>query len=442
MAALGLLLAGLCMLGGGAADEGPPPLLPPLPCTLLGAGGGGALGGALSSRPALLRLRGGPEPPPTPDTPQDLDPDVTFDVTDPWGALAKAWGPPWTPPSCELSPTAPVLAPPPWAPALAPAGRSPPGLGGPWWVAALGTPGYGVTALLRGQPRPATPTPTPTAVTAPPCLPAATLSLFTLTPELGGSLGVPLELHCAFAAPPGPFALEWRHQHRGAGRRLLAYDSATARVPAAAPGVRLLLGTAAEGGVREVTLRLEALAVAHQGAYVCAVFLPHGQAQQLLRVRVLEPPRVTLHPAPLVVAPGLVAELRCETSGYFPLDVEVRWQRRAGDSGTKLPLGEAVTETWTSGHRRASDGTFSRSGGLRLVPARPRHHGDVYVCVVTHAALAAPLRVRLRLEVAGAAGPGAGDAVGLCLVAFVLCGLWRWLRPPPPGLDQEPKKAQ
>ncbi|XP_072704098.1 LOW QUALITY PROTEIN: tapasin [Ciconia boyciana] len=429
-AELGLLLAGLCMLGGGAADGAPPPL-PPLPCLLLEAGGGGALLGALSPRPALLRLRG-PRAPQTP-TPPGPDPDVTFDVTDPWGALAKAWGPPWTPPTCELSPTGPTLTPPPWAPALAPAGRSPPGLGGPWWVAALGTPGYGVTALLQGQPRPATAT--ATAATA-------ALSIFTLTPELGGSPGAPLELHCAFAAPPGPFALEWRHQHRGAGRRLLAYDSAAARVPAAAPGVRLLLGTAAEGGVREVTLRLDALTVAHQGAYVCAVFLPRGQAQQLLRVRVLEPPRVTLHPAPLVVAPGLAAELRCETSGYFPLDVEVRWQRRAGDSGTKLPLGDTVTESWTSGHRRGPDGTFSRSSGIRLVPARPHHHGDVYACVVTHAALAAPVRVRVRLEVAGAAGPGVGDAVGLCLVAFVLCGLWRWLRPPPPGPDQEPKKAQ
>uniref|UniRef100_A0A8D0FPM0 Ig-like domain-containing protein n=1 Tax=Strix occidentalis caurina TaxID=311401 RepID=A0A8D0FPM0_STROC len=143
----------------------------------------------------------------------------------------------------------------------------------------------------------------------------------------------------------------------------------------------------------------------------------------------LEPPKVTLHPTPLVVAPGQVAELRCETSGYFPLDVGVRWQRRAGDSGTSLPLEDTVAETWSSGHRRGADGTFSRSSGARLVPARPHHHGDVYTCVVAHGALATPLRAHVRLEVAGATGPCLEDVVGLFLVAFVLCGLWRWLSP-------------
>ncbi|GAB0201635.1 tapasin [Grus japonensis] len=441
-AALRLLLAGLFVSGWGVADVGTPPPLPPLPCTLLGPGGGGALPGAPTQRQVRLWLGGGPQPPPNPGVPQDLDPDANFNVTDPWGALSWVWGPPWMPPECELNPTVLVSTPPPWAPSLHPDARSPPGLEGSWWVASLGTPGYGVTALLQGQPHP------PTAVTV-------ALSVFTLTPDLGGPPGVPLELHCAFTAPPGPFALEWRHQDRGAGRRLLAYDSATSRVPVAVPGVQLLLGPSRRRGgddggttattaaaATEVTLRLDPLTVAHQGTYVCSVFLPHGQAQQLLRVRVLEPPKVTLRPTPLVVAPGTPSELRCETSGYFPLDVGVRWQRHAGDSGTPLALEDTVSETWTSGHRQGPDGTFSRSSGIRLVPARPQHHGDVYTCVVTHAALAVPLRVHVRMEVAGATGPGVEDVVGLCLVAFVLCGLWRWLSPAPLRPKQDPKKTQ
>ncbi|XP_054663657.1 tapasin isoform X3 [Grus americana] len=365
-AALRLLLAGLFVSGWGVADVGTPPPLPPLPCTLLGPGGGGALPGAPTQRQVRLWLGGGPQPPPNPGVPQDLDPDANFNVT-------------------------------------------------------------------------------------------VALSVFTLTPDLRGPPGVPLELHCAFTAPPGPFALEWRHQDRGAGRRLLAYDSATSRVPVAVPGVQLLLGpsrrrggddggttatTTTAAAATEVTLRLDPLTVAHQGTYVCSVFLPHGQAQQLLRVRVLEPPKVTLRPTPLVVAPGTPSELRCETSGYFPLDVGVRWQRHAGDSGTPLALEDTVSETWTSGHRQGPDGTFSRSSGIRLVPARPQHHGDVYTCVVTHAALAVPLRVHVRMEVAGATGPGVEDVVGLCLVAFVLCGLWRWLSPAPLRPKQDPKKTQ
>ncbi|NXI74498.1 TPSN protein, partial [Anseranas semipalmata] len=235
---------------------------------------------------------------------------------------------------------------------------------------------------------------------------AVALAVLTRTPELRGRPGGSGELHCAFAAPPGPFAVEWRHQHRGAGRVLLAYDGVTSRAPRATPGVELLLGTpGGDGdGATAVTLRLPRLAVAHEGTYVCSVFLPHGHAQQLLQLHVLEPPKVTLSPRRLVVAPGTSAELQCQASGFYPLDVEVTWKRRAGGLGTSLSPGDAVAETWSSGHRQASDGTYSRSVGARLVPARPQHHGDVYTCVVTHPALATPLRASVQLLLAGQRG--------------------------------------
>lgn len=430
-AALRLLLAGLCLVPSGAAEAGPPRSPPPLPCALLEAGGGrGALPGAVTQRPAVLRLVGGRRgDPPEP----GVDPNVTFDVSDPWGPLERIWGPPWVPPTCELSPTPPHSGSAPWARALHPDGRSPPEMGGSWWLASLGTPSYGVTALLQGQPGP----PGATAVTA-------ALAVLTRTPEVRGRPGGAVELHCAFAAPPGPFALEWRHQHQGAGRVLLAYDSATARAPRATPGAELLLGApGGDGdGATAVTLRLPRLDVAHEGTYFCSVFLPHGHAQQLLQLHVLEPPKVTLSPRPLVVAPGAAAELRCHVSGFYPLDVAVTWTRRAAGSGTSAPAGAAVAETWSSGHRQGPNGTYSRSVGARLVPAQPQHHGDVYACVVTHPALSAPLRATVRLRLAGSEGPALEDALGLFLVAFVLCGLVRWLSPAPPRPEDHPKKSQ
>ncbi|XP_021269173.1 tapasin [Numida meleagris] len=428
-AGLRLLLAGLCWSQFRVEDAAPSPSPPaPVRCELLEGGGrGGTLPGGGKARPALLRFGGDTGTPPEPGP----EPEVTFNVSDPWGALTPLGVPPRAPPRCELNPTKPQTGSAPWSRPLHPDARSPTTAGGQWWLAAVGTPQYSVTALLQGEMG------TEGATAA-----AVSLAVLTHTPTLRGRVGSPIHLHCAFAAPPSPFVLEWRHQSRGAGRVLLAYDSATARAPRATPGAELLLGTRDGDGVTAVTLRLAEPAPGDEGTYICSVFLPHGHAQTVLQLHVFEPPKVTLSPKNLVVAPGTSAELRCHVSGFYPLDVAVTWQRRSGGSRTSRSAGDTVVDTWTSGHRRAADGTYSRTAEARLVPARPQHHGDVYTCVVTHTALTKPMRVSVQLLLAGTEGPRLEDITGLFLVAFVLCGLICWLSPTAARPKEDTKKLQ
>ncbi|XP_014118265.1 PREDICTED: tapasin-like isoform X2 [Pseudopodoces humilis] len=232
-----------------------------------------------------------------------------------------------------------------------------------WWLLALGTPEGAGTALLRqwgrGEPR------------DPPRLDVS-LFISTLTPNIRGLLGTPQSLHCAFAPSEGPFSLQWLHQSRGHTRHLLAFDSASSRVTGAAPGVLLFLGdrdhppnsgdAQPPGGALEVSLQLPPLSVPDDGSFVCSVTTPLGQVQQVLRMNVVAPPRVSL--APTALFPGVPAELRCDAVGFFPPDVEIRWERRRRERLQEEPVEltrsskhreqlqeEPVELTWSSKHR-------------------------------------------------------------------------------------------
>ncbi|XP_063037869.1 tapasin-related protein [Melospiza melodia melodia] len=438
MAGAWLLLAGLFQIWGGVAVFGEPP--PDLRCPLL------ARCGSRSPRGALLRLLGGPGAPPHPETPP-RPPEHLRRHRRPGGA-AGFLGSLFAPPRCELSPRSRCCAAAPGAiPAL------PPGAGDALVAAGPGDTGQGGHGAAaggdsggrhgQGQRLP---------------------GHLHADADAAGLLGTPQTLHCSFTPPaPGvPFTLEWLRHRDGATRRLLAFDSAANRVTEAAPGVLLLLGglgdaagtppgtegTQPPGGAVQVSLQLPPLSVSDDGSFVCSVATPLGQLQQVLRMNVIAPPQVSLLPS--VLSPGVPARLRCDAVGFFPLDVGIRWERQArgdprprpvtpegattalGDSASTTPGDRASTApgdsgaglSWSSGHRRAANGTFSRSAGLSVAAGTA---GDSYSCLVTHVAWDVPLRVTV--HVAGDTGPSVEDVAGMALVAFVIGGLCQRLWP-------------
>ncbi|CAM5105457.1 unnamed protein product [Natator depressus] len=439
--ALALLLPGfaLCL-----ALAGPPRLS----CWFVEEAGGrmGVMPSSVTQRRALLLLRGarGGLPETEPELPPDLEPGMVFDIADPAGALHRVPLPAGGRskegelPSCEINTYTPQEAHVPWAAGLTPERRSPLGLGGPWFISSVQAPArdYGVSTVLKSEE--AATSQQPAVIMA-----TAVLSVFSRTPHLHSRLGRDVLLDCGFTAPPGPFSVEWRYQYRGAGRVVLAYDGVSGRAHVAEEGAQLFLEEGRAGADTNVSLRLSQVGVRHEGTYICTIYLPHLHAQQALELRITEPPMVTLHPDPLSVAPGAPAELACEVSGYYPLDVTVSWLRRGpGEAGGDLL--EYVTETWESGHRHGPDGTYSLSSFARLAPVQPRDHGATYSCHVTHAALATPARRSVRLRVAGATGPALEDAIGMFLAAFLLYGLFRLLgnRVCPSRAEEKSKKSE
>ncbi|XP_072775567.1 LOW QUALITY PROTEIN: tapasin-like [Taeniopygia guttata] len=284
--------------------------------------------------------------------------------------------------------------------------RCHPGLGMHWWLLALGTPeGEGTALLQQGG--------------GDPPLLNVSLLVSTRTPRTRALLGAPGRLHCAFAPPAGPFTLQWLQHRHGATRRLLAFDSAAAHRTEAVPGVpghgsppSASQSSQPPRGTREVSLQLPPLSVSDDGAFVCSVSALHGQVQQVLQLHVIAPPWVSLLPSRL--SPGVLAELRCDAVGFFPLDVEIRWERRThghtwpylGDTSGDTP-GTTLGPSWSSGHRRAADGTFSRSAGLRVAAVAP---GDSYSCLVTHVAWNVPHRVTVVVAGEGHLGTHLGTS--------------------------------
>ncbi|XP_028909941.1 tapasin [Ornithorhynchus anatinus] len=435
----------------------------PLPCWLVreeGPGGGGAMARAVSKRPArLLLLREGQGPPTS-----DPQAPLLLYVRDPEGTLERSLEPPGspgsrTPPACELSPYTPNPAAATWAEGLTPEPRCPRALDGTWLALSVAGPDLRLAALLRAASDPWDPDARLVGATA-------ALTVATRRPEPRVRPGRAALLDLAFScSPPGrpaappALGLEWRRQHRGAGRLLLAVTPGLGPAGGGRPAAEGALAFAGWDGPGRAagtwrgngTLLLPAVGPSQEGAYLAAVHLPYLQAQVTLRLLVLEPPKVSLSPSPLVLDPldPRPAELRCLLARFHPADdVHVAWEIRGGPGGPRA-LGDGRADggrAWLSGLRHHHDGTVSLAGYLRPPPARPAHHGARVLCRARHPALPpGGLAAEVVVRVAGLTGPSLDDGVGLFLTAFLLLGLLKALGwaagSMDPGLPEDRQKA-
>uniref|UniRef100_A0A8C5T131 TAP binding protein n=1 Tax=Laticauda laticaudata TaxID=8630 RepID=A0A8C5T131_LATLA len=363
-----------------------------------GGGGGSVMPSDLTQRRALLVL-----PPPgqrlpeaalEPDLPAEVEPGLP-DARPRWCRSARP-GPGEAEVACELNPYYPREAHVPWAAGLVgPKGGCPRSLDGRWAIATIQNPeaDFGVSSILhREGPLPGKPPEVPRVTTA---------TVFTRTPRLESLLGKDVLLDCGFSAPATAFSVEWRHQHSGAGRVILAYDGAAQRMT---EGARLFL----DPGSSNVSLQLKGAQVRHEGTYICSVYLPHLQAQQAMELKIVQPPKVTLRPVPFPVHLNTHTDLACEISGHYPQSVSVVWKWHSPGAPAKVLL-----ETWESGHRQAPDGTCSLTSFARLPALQSGDQGGSYSCHVSHVGLGqAGLQRTLKLKVAGRLCGGGRTAGG------------------------------
>ncbi|KTF76221.1 hypothetical protein cypCar_00032170 [Cyprinus carpio] len=212
------------------------------------------------------------------------------------------------------------------------------------------------------------------------------LSVSSKTPVVRSRLGEPVLLDCGFwvdASSPvhgSGFSVEWRYQFRGEGRLVLAYDGKNDRfAETSETGADINITGLYEKG--NASLILEESQVRHSGTYICTVYLPHLLAQVAVDLEIVEPPSLSIYPSPLpLLVPGQALVVQCEASGFAPHTLDLSWEFSDAD-GTSRSLGQGSV----TGHRQASDGTFSQSSRLELDSGKlGLGRGGEVTCVAKH----------------------------------------------------------
>ncbi|XP_028657341.1 tapasin-like [Erpetoichthys calabaricus] len=249
----------------------------------------------------------------------------------------------------------------------------------------------------------------------------AVMNVYSHTPVLQTKLKQDVLLDCGFTLPQeeenSEFSLEWRYQYRGEGRLLFAYDAKFDKLHEkyiTKDDVEVDITNLHGSG--NASLLIKNVSIRHGGTYICTIYRPYLLAQVAMELEIIEPPHLALLPSPFWAAPGHEAVLTCEVSGYYPLDVEIKWMAKPANGEPA----EFLTEAQLSGHRQSIEGTFSQTSSIRIIP-ETQDHLTQYSCLITH--LGASSKKSVVLQVAGASGPSIEDAVGMFIVAFISYGL-------------------
>ncbi|XP_030633352.1 TAP binding protein (tapasin), tandem duplicate 1 [Chanos chanos] len=381
-------------------------------------GRGGGIGTPMSQEKSIMYIRTDPDSE-VPDsqrrTPADISPSRVYYVIDLAASFcSSALHPPAgsvTKPQCEINPFIPHASMVKWAAALTESAQSPAYLQADWFsVAAQGLDGeLTLSNVMRA----------PTGSKEPNVI----LSVSSKTAVVRSRLGERVHLDCGFWVNPSSplfgtgFSVEWRYQYRGEGRLVLAYDGKSDRfAETTETGAELDIASLYETG--NATLILEEAQVRHSGTYICTVYLPHLLAQVAVDLEIVEPPSLSIFPSPLPLSlPGQVVSVQCEASGFNPLSLDLSWEF-VGADGKVRSLGQGSV----TGHRQASDGTFSQTTRLELDSSKlGLGRGGEVRCVAEHAG--GTRRASVTLNVIGISAPSIEDSMAMVAVALVLYGL-------------------
>ncbi|XP_063812086.1 tapasin-related protein-like [Pseudophryne corroboree] len=222
----------------------------------------------------------------------------------------------------------------------------------------------------------------------------ATFMVRTQTPKVYGRLKQNVLLDCVFTVDHRTdVSVTWSYQ--GKGRRdvkLLSYNASTKKLQYNSKEVLMQMAGLQNGNA---SLLVSNLTMENEGLFTCTISVASLFADQQIRLKIRESPRVTTNVDSVSLKEGQEQKFVCDASNYYPLDVNIEWLRE--DKYSRL-LPTLVSHVIYSTHKNYRDGTYSLSGFF-LYRASLRDNGVTYTCRVEHESLKQPLKKSVRVTV-------------------------------------------
>ncbi|XP_075141440.1 uncharacterized protein LOC142217149 [Leptodactylus fuscus] len=205
------------------------------------------------------------------------------------------------------------------------------------------------------------------------------LKLF-VPPSHKAVLGKNVQIPCSFSVDKPPvqrslLEIIWYFQ----GQQVLRVDDKSEKIP------NPRLSYVDKAWDRGADLIISNTILSDGGLYKCAVIYGSQRKEGEVRLDIQAPPQATITDKTVLM--NTTSVLRCSITGFYPVDIDVKWFRGA----------ERLNDVTVETPRRNQDGLYNVNSSVMIIPSEEDREQN-FSCTVQHESLQQPLQEMFQLS--------------------------------------------